>query len=317
MSRIKLIARLGACILWPAYANALADPGAPVDPTALSSVIDSADRIVVYKTEMKDAPMLYESKAPEDIAEFDKALTISLPRDGEKTFCTCIAEPDIRLYRQGLQVGEIRMFSGTSIGVPSWDSDASIADPDRWMKWFDRRNISGPRNQFEEEQQQAIAARAAYVRWTTAMPESIRPLWPYHSDMETTQPSMMQVFAHALETHTPDRQQRARILFSWFGSGLGPWSGFPAYEETAENLLLQLPTDDLVMAAESRDLTEAELEGAARLFGGWTFSHQRPHDRGRLPTELKRRLLEHVRKTAAGPRDTDRQNRATAAFGAS
>jgi hypothetical protein len=43
----------------------------------------------------------------------------------------------------------------------------------------------------------------------------------------------------------------------------------------AENRLMTFPVDDLVRALEFPELTDAHLEGAARLFGGWQFRTER------------------------------------------
>jgi hypothetical protein len=48
-----------------------------------------------------------------------------------------------------------------------------------------------------------------------------------------------------------------------------------------------------------------------RLFGGWDFSRKRPGDLARMPTDLKRRLLEHALASA----DEDKRQRARRAFG--
>jgi hypothetical protein len=100
-------------------------------------------------------------------------------------------------------------------------------------------------------------------------------------------------------------------LLNWFGSGEGPWSGFPSYESTAEELLLLHKTDAILQAIRNTKLTEEQVEGTARLFGGWDFSKQRPNDLSLLPQDLKKRLLEHSLKSG----DEDKKDRATRAFG--
>ena len=106
-------------------------------------------------------------------------------------------------------------------------------------------------------------------------------------------------------------RKRALALYAWFGSGEGPWSGFPSYEEVAEELLFDIPTAELVAAAQADDLTEVQLEGAARFFGGWSFSQRRLEDRRTLPPALKRKLLDHTLKST----DEDKLARARKAFG--
>jgi hypothetical protein len=75
-------------------------------------------------------------------------------------------------------------------------------------------------------------------------------------------------------------------------------------------MLLDYPTADLLTAVEGRDLSVSETEGAARLFGGWTFSRRRNNDLRLLPAELKARLLKHSLASA----DEDKLGRARNAF---
>jgi hypothetical protein len=152
-------------------------------------------------------------------------------------------------------------------------------------------------------------ADAAEARWRKAMPKSILPLWdgvargPFEPDVAPLRTALAREF--------PDTRQRILALFAWYGSGEGPWSGFPSYEEIAEKLLLEYPTPDLVAAAETGTLTEPQLEGAARLFGGWPFGKNRPADQKALPPALKKKLLDHSLKST----DQDKRQRARSAFG--
>jgi hypothetical protein len=98
-------------------------------------------------------------------------------------------------------------------------------------------------------------------------------------------------------------------LYAWFGSGQGPWSGFPSYETVAERLLLDFQTETLIAAAEAAR-TAQQLEGAARLFAGWEFSQHRQEDLARLRPDLKQRLLAHSLEST----DEDKRSRARHAF---
>ena len=62
------------------------------------------------------------------------------------------------------------------------------------------------------------------------------------------------------------------IVFGWFGSGAGPWSGYPAYESVTEQLLLYYPTPLLIDALTTSTPSDAQWLGAARFFGNWGFS---------------------------------------------
>jgi hypothetical protein len=108
----------------------------------------------------------------------------------------------------------------------------------------------------------------------------------------------------------PDSALRARALFAWFGTGEGSWSGFPAYETFAEEMLMEIPTSELLRVLDISELTATELEGAARLFAGWDFRKKREADLAALPEAAKTRLLNHSLQSA----DDDKRSRARRAF---
>jgi hypothetical protein len=97
----------------------------------------------------------------------------------------------------------------------------------------------------------------------------------------------------ALSAAYPDQISRAAVLFAWFGSGAGPWSGYPSFESVPGRLLLDFPTGTLVEAVSQPSATPAELEGAARHFARWDLNEQKPGALQHVPRDLKRRLLAH------------------------
>lgn len=140
------------------------------------------------------------------------------------------------------------------------------------------------------------------------MPPALRPLWA--SVARDLDPDLGPL-QRSLARQVPDKDVRILLLFSWFGSGAGPWSGFPAYERIAEDMLLGYSTADLLSAIANRELTVPQTEGVARLFGGWQFYNRRPNDLKLLPAELKARLLWHSLQSD----DKDKLDRAQHAFG--
>ena len=98
---------------------------------------------------------------------------------------------------------------------------------------------------------------------------------------------------------------RPRPIFSLISPVRRPSPGWSAFRR------LDFPTPELIAVASRSDLTEPELEGAARLFAGWDFGRRRPDDRKLLPADLKKKLLEHSLKTS----DEDKIGRARHAFG--
>jgi len=141
-----------------------------------------------------------------------------------------------------------------------------------------------------EEEEMADARKT----WLEAMPKSLRSLWT-DAMWDEGGPDPLP-FRAPLTKEFPDTRQRALALYAWYGSGIQRWSGTPWHETLAENLLLDIPIPELVAAAQSENMTEAQLEGAARLFGRWKFSH--PGELKALPAALKKRLLDHCLKSS-------------------
>jgi hypothetical protein len=85
----------------------------------------------------------------------------------------------------------------------------------------------------------------------------------------------------------PEPAERIGALLHWFGSGAGPWSGYPAREVVAERLLMKEDPDHLISIAQSLDLSHSQLEGTARLLCGWALSRQYPPGTVHIPDLLK------------------------------
>jgi hypothetical protein len=153
-------------------------------------------------------------------------------------------------------------------------------------------------------------AQTSYEKWTAAMPSSVKPLWDgvlrsgFFPKIDPLRPALAGEF--------PDRRQRILALYGWFGSGAGPWTGFPSYELVVEELLLDFSTEDLIDAASNGQLNPSQLEGAARLFAGGRIATDRPEDRDSVPPALRKRLLDHVLQSV----DADKRARATKVFAA-
>ncbi|MFC5740809.1 hypothetical protein [Dyella tabacisoli] len=154
-------------------------------------------------------------------------------------------------------------------------------------------------------------------RWLPAMPTSIRRVWdtdPQFRMGMNPHGKALDDLKSALQAEVADRDERIRRLLTLNGSGVGPWSGYPAYEDIANALLLDFPTERIVTVAQSPGAEDALLEGAARYFAGWGFKRYHPQDVDLIPAHLKGLLLEHTLHSG-DPKDDDRLDRATQAFG--
>jgi hypothetical protein len=131
------------------------------------------------------------------------------------------------------------------------------------------------------------ASRVSWERWSAATPSCLKRFENEMADVfsSVSLPTLLSV----LEAAYPNRNTRIRALLAWFGSGAGPWTGFPAYESIAENLLMTFPLDDLLSSLEIAELTDSQLEGAARLFAGWAFGTKRRQELALLPEPTRKR----------------------------
>jgi hypothetical protein len=282
----------------------------PVDVEALRRTITSADRLVVVSlSPAGDEWPAYETTKAEDIIAFRDALRLDTERIGFRDMCD--GQPAFRLYRQGKPLARLSFHHGTSFRYNPWESDVPITDPEPLLRWFDARGIDGPRKEVEKVLAEQELSRQAVERWVASMPAALKPSWQEMREAGDDGRDLdSKRLRAALAKAAPEEGEQIRALYAWFGSGAGPWSGFPSYEEVAERLLLTYSTSELLAVAEKEGLTEAELEGAARLFGGWTFGQEREEDLARLSPALRARLLAQAIKSD----DEDKRGRAQDAF---
>ena len=273
--------------------------------TELFVLIDQADEMVVYSEGFKREFVIYRSSKREDFDELKSAITLE-PGGGPIT-CACVDGPEIALLKNKKEIATVWNHEGTAIGSSVWEGDWENSDPDRWLRWFDARGMTYAREFFNQMQAESMKAAEDERRWLETMPSSLKPLWPEAlKQYDPPKYPNLEPLNLALEKEYPDRDNRILALMAWYGSGAGPWSGFPGYEEIAEKLLRQYPTAVLIKVVEGRNLTDQELEGAARILGGWTPVP----DPTPIPADLRRTLLEHCLKSA----DRDKVERAKRAF---
>ena len=145
-------------------------------------------------------------------------------------------------------------------------------------------------------------------RWVNAMPTALRAIWS--NALGEFGKVHLEPLRTELESRTADRGERILALLEWYGSGAGPWSGFPSYEGAAEGLLFDYRTTEIIAAAQSKTLTPAQTEGLGRLFAGWEFGKQRAEDLRQIPENLKQNLWHHIQNT----HDKDKYSRGKSIF---
>jgi hypothetical protein len=280
----------------------------PVVLSDLYEVFASSVRVVVKDSPISDARTLFESTDKRDLDDLQRSLLLETPT--ESFHCMCFGSPVLYLERHESELVELTNHHGVSVRCSLWaSSNVRILDTEKWLSWFDHRGMPGPRREVEETRAREEVGKADWDRWLAAMPEPIAPLWPKEVFNQFVHVQVEPLCA-ALEQGLPNERARILVLLEWFGSGAGPWDGFPYYETAAEKLLLGYPTSSIVEAVQSSTTTPRQTEGAARLFAGGSFRKQRPGSLDEVPDVLKRFLWNHVKGTA----DPDKLSRAAHTF---
>jgi hypothetical protein len=224
------------------------------------------------------------------------------------------------------------LHHGHAIRWNQWKDDATLADGQLLLEWLAERGVSEPLRDLRAAETRRHQRQQAWTRWVESMPAYLRALpeemWPHI----TSSHDLPAVLAAAAEA-CPNTRERILKLFEWYGNGVGPWTGYPDWEQFPERVLLTFSLADLVDAAASASPTEARLEGAARFFAGTAFQTHgkeraapeplsiwysefdlfqptRSGEPAGVPETLMRRLWAHCEKSD----DPDKRQRGESAF---
>jgi hypothetical protein len=154
------------------------------------------------------------------------------------------------IYEDSVEIGAFNTLEGTPTVLRNISNSHGLPVSSALSK-SDRLNAQAQRRE---------------AHWLEVMPDSIRPLWDDY--MKSSGRRSLEPLQAALAKAVPDEKQRILILYAWYGSGAGPWSGYPGYEDTVADLLRAYPLPDLREAAQASHLSAPELSGAARFFRG-------------------------------------------------
>ncbi len=250
----------------------------------------------LHVREVIGGSVLLDVRGADDVAAFAATLRI---RPGEPFHCLCPGDQTLEFLGPGRRSAVVTLHHGRSLrwdGV--WGTDVLLDDPAAVQDWLAKRGVSGPRDEYRRMEEQARRGQDLWEAWKRAAPPCLAPLLDEVSALAGT-PRGVEEPAHdraagEIRRAYPTERDAILALLEWFGSGEGRWSGFPSYEAVPEWLLLGYPTDTIVAALEGDRPTDAQLEGAARLFASWYFRRDRPGEAARIPETLLARLLEHI-----------------------
>jgi hypothetical protein len=122
----------------------------PVIVADLYDALARTVRIVVKDSPEPDAETLFESTDPKDVADLQESILLEPPSG--QFHCMCIGGPALYLYQRSGACVLVTNHHGDVIRCSlwaSWANDVYLRDPEKWLSWFDRRGITGPRRESE------------------------------------------------------------------------------------------------------------------------------------------------------------------------
>ncbi|MFV8754537.1 hypothetical protein ACNOYE_28645 [Nannocystaceae bacterium ST9] len=285
-----------------------ASPTAP-DNAALDALFDRAAcaRLSEHPTAVSrsETPRTLLVIRGAELASLRRAMQLA---PGPGPHCMCLGDMVLGFEdAAGRPLDTITLHHGLTLrwdGPWSW-RDAAFADADGLIDWLAAHGVSDYAEQRARDRVAGEAHRKARERWLAAAPARLRERLP---ELERDAmgvprrlaPAELDELLASLRDDRADDAALAAELLAWFGSGTGPWSGHPAYESLAEQLLLRLGTDAVMRAAEREPASDARLDGLARYFGSHELHRTRRSDTHALGEPLRSCLLERVRVQAIG-----------------
>ena len=246
-----------------------------------------------YSSSWDKPGTLLDLRDPKKVGEFLALIEIDGDRSGGH--CMCGGAPTLEFYQGKRLVVALGMHHARGLrwaGGP-WIGDATMttASRDRVLAWLDQHGVSGPLEDLQRQERDAIAEQKAEERWKEGMPRSLRSFWKAGGRAD------VEAMHAALKRAEPDLHTRIRSLLHWYGCGTGVWSVSPSYESVAMELIYKYSTAQVLASIADTHLTAELKEGTAHFFGCHPFTQRRPHDLRLLPKPLTRVLLQHCLDT--------------------
>jgi hypothetical protein len=240
-----------------------------------------------------ETPSVLLTVAELELASLREVLRLS---PGPGPHCMCAG--DMELVVIGRQQATITLHHGYTIRWPGpWDwSDAALADPDAFIGWLAARGVTRYADENAQRRDAALQRERQRERWLAAAPQYLRDWLPALEETSTGMPRRLNEedvneCLAVLRATIGNDDEIAVALLRWFGSGAGPWSGFPCYEDVPEALLVGLGTRQVLSSVASRPIDEPTLGGLARYFGSHEHRKKRRVDLRTVPAELRDRMV--------------------------
>lgn len=257
----------------------------------------------------EEEKLLIDVRNASEINSFIHKIQINPTNSGG--YCMCCGDPTFEFYQDKALVLSLGLHHRSSLRWPTgkWQGDGRLTKDSAVFisKWLADRGVTNLADATAYKLLNTQDFADSIKRWNHTMPVSLRPFWNFEDRRDSPILKEMQI---ALQKEIGDEQKQILALLEWYGSGAGPWVGYPSYESVAEDLLLGYRTSLIIVTIRKAKLTEAQTEGAARLFASGHFAQRNPQDLQMIPADLKQRLLEHCQKSG----DIDKKDKAETAF---
>ena len=304
---------------------------------SLDNLVTQMDRVRIiaggeFNGKPLDKKVLLDSRDAKVLKELIECLKIS---EDPRTFGQEMnsGDPTLEIYAGGKRLAVLGYHHSLTIRwSKGWKFDGQLLDGRRFSEWFATNGVPGPKLEREVSLKENRQAASDMRKWAQSMPDVLKPSWqevigdslpgmvvfvPEPSvDDENENPApravnpRLEKLLASLDEAYKDKQSRTLALCQWFSSGCGKWTGYPPYEHIPGEILLMIPTEEIVAALKRSDVTEPELDGAARYFAWHTFRSQKPQDIKLLDSDLRQKLL----KVSLKSQDSTKLARARLAF---
>ena len=267
----------------------------------LFDLIDQADTIIVKNLSSPNSSILFESNSKKDIIALQETLASCLDKPNPfYSHCMCLGTPTIYLYdrrRGNKELLYIVNHHSKSVRCSLYASDLPLINQDKWLKWFDDREIPNPRQEVIRIATRVEKEAQGYRKWIAAMPQYLKAGWKKNENSIHFDGKCPQDLKHSIHKHLSGKTIKGKIMdiLIWYGSTGQQWSGYPIYERVVEELLLDFDPNDIieaVLAYNNRAKIDPRLlKGTAKLFTGFRF--QKKYSDG---LDLREELWEELQK---------------------
>jgi len=220
---------------------------------------------------------------------------LTIQEGGPAFHCMCMGDLAVELYAPTHPLVALSYHHARSLRHPHWNSDAPLLHGPALLYWLAQRGATGPLLAHQAMVDRAMRDHQARQIWLAAAPPVLAANLPrYETDPSGfpagDAPPTMDEAERLVRATYPSVEAAVATLLEWYGTGSGPWSGYPSYEDVPSILVrrLGLPVARSVLARPH--VTERALLGGARLFSSWEVVTKKPFEVCQVPPAVWARM---------------------------